>query len=67
MAMKRTQVFLPDKIVDKLKIISEENGISKGEIIRQALFQYLKKLEVQTPPAGGKIVAGSATPPGQQK
>ena len=40
--MKRTQVFLPEQIVDKLDKISKEKGISKGEIIRRALEEYLE-------------------------
>ena len=39
--MKRTQVFLPEQIIDKLDEISKEKDISKGEIIRRALENYL--------------------------
>ena len=41
--MKRTQVFLPEQIIEKLDKISREKGISKGEIIRRALEEYLEE------------------------
>lgn len=43
--MKRTQIFIPDPIMKKLNEISKEKGISKGEIIRRAIEEYLKKLK----------------------
>ena len=41
--MKRTQVFLPEQIIEKLDTLALEKGISKGEIIRRALEEYLKE------------------------
>ena len=41
--MKRTQVFLPDQLIEKLEQQAEEKGISKGEIIRRALEEYFEK------------------------
>jgi metal-responsive CopG/Arc/MetJ family transcriptional regulator len=41
--MKRTQVFLPEQMLDKLNKISQQKGISKGEIIRRAIENYLEE------------------------
>lgn len=41
--MKRTQVFLPEWQVEKLNRISQQKGISKGEIIRRAIENYLEE------------------------
>lgn len=43
--MKRTQVFLPEWQIEKLNRISQQKGISKGEIIRRAIENYLEKEE----------------------
>ena len=41
--MKRTQVFLPVPVVEILDKMAKELDISKGEIIRRALEEYLKE------------------------
>ena len=41
--MKRTQVFLPDQLIEKLEKEAKKKGISKGEIIRRALEEFFKK------------------------
>lgn len=41
--MKRTQVFLPEQLIEKLEQMAAKKGISKGEIIRRALEEYFKK------------------------
>jgi metal-responsive CopG/Arc/MetJ family transcriptional regulator len=41
--MKRTQVFLPEQLIDKLEQLADKKGISKGEIIRRALEEYFEK------------------------
>ena len=40
--MKRTQVFLPEQMLAALASISDKKGISKGEVIRRAVDDYLK-------------------------
>lgn len=42
--MKRTQVFLPEQMLEELKKISQQKGVSKGEIIRRAIEKYLEKV-----------------------
>jgi len=42
MSMKRTQIFLSEKQIEKLEIDMKETGLSKGEIIRRAIDQYFK-------------------------
>lgn len=39
--MKRTQVFLPEQLIYKLEQLADKKGISKGEIIRRALEEYV--------------------------
>lgn len=41
--MKRTQVFLPEQLIEQLEQQAVKKGISKGEIIRRALEEYFKK------------------------
>ena len=41
--MKRTQVFLPEPVVEILNKMAKELDISKGEIIRRAINKYLKE------------------------
>jgi hypothetical protein len=42
MAMKRTQIFLSDKQIEKIEKEKKETGLCKSEILRRALDQYLK-------------------------
>lgn len=39
--MKRTQVFLPEQLIYKLEQLADKKGVSKGEIIRRALEEYV--------------------------
>ena len=41
--MKRTQIFLPDQLIAKLKDLAIATGISVAEHIRRAIDLYLKK------------------------
>ena len=41
--MKRTQVFLPEQLIEKLEQLAAKKGVSKGELIRRALEKYLEK------------------------
>ncbi len=41
--MKRTNIFLPQPTIDKLKALSKETGLSVAELIRRAVDEYLRK------------------------
>ena len=41
--MKRTNIFLPQPTLDKLKKVSDETGLSVAELVRRAIDAYLKK------------------------
>jgi predicted DNA-binding protein len=42
--MKRTQVFLPDPVISRLKALSKKTGLSVAELIRRAIDDYLERL-----------------------
>jgi metal-responsive CopG/Arc/MetJ family transcriptional regulator len=39
--MKRHNFFLPEKIMEELKVVAEKRHTTVSEIIRQALVDYL--------------------------
>ena len=39
--MKRTHIFLPQPVIDRLKALSEKTGLSVAELIRRAIDEYL--------------------------
>ena len=41
--MKRVNYHLPEPIIEKLKELSRETGLSVAELIRRALDDFLKK------------------------
>lgn len=41
--MKRTNLHLPIPLLDRLKSLSKETGLSVAEIVRRAAEAYLKK------------------------
>jgi predicted DNA-binding protein len=41
--MKRTNIYLPDEQVAKLKKLSDKTGAPMSEIVRRAIEAYLKK------------------------
>jgi predicted DNA-binding protein len=41
--MKRTNIFLPESTIDKLKALSDETGLSVAELVRRAIDAFLKK------------------------
>lgn len=43
--MKRTNIFFPAVLLDRLKSISKDTGLSVAEHIRRAVDIYLKKLK----------------------
>jgi predicted DNA-binding protein len=40
--MKRTHIFLPERIIEALKRLSAETGLSVAELIRRAIDMFLK-------------------------
>ena len=40
--MKRTHIFLPQPVIDRLKNVSAQTGLSVAEIIRRAIDDYLR-------------------------
>jgi predicted DNA-binding protein len=40
---KRTTVWLPEKLITKLKRVSEKTGAPMAELFRRAVEAYLKK------------------------
>lgn len=43
--MHRTQIYIPDRDMERLRSISEESGKSVGEIVRRLIDEYLEKLD----------------------
>jgi predicted DNA-binding protein len=41
--MERKHFYLPPQLLVRLKAFSEKRGVTAGEIVRQALEEYLKK------------------------
>jgi predicted DNA-binding protein len=43
--MKRTNIFLPIPMLERLARLSEKTGLSVAEHIRRAIEAYLKRVE----------------------
>lgn len=43
--MKRTNIFLPTPMLERIARISEKTGLPMAEIVRRAIEAYLKKEE----------------------
>lgn len=43
--MKRTHLFLPQPLIDRLKTLSEKLDVSMAELVRRAIEDFLKKHE----------------------
>ena len=43
--MKRTLVGFPDQDIQRLDALSDSNRVSRAELIRQAVSQYLEKFK----------------------
>ena len=41
--MKRTQMYIPEQMLQELDKIRAEKGITRSEIVRAAIEMYLKK------------------------
>jgi len=41
--MKRTQIYISEKMQEELDILSQKRGTSKSEIIREAVSEYISK------------------------
>jgi predicted DNA-binding protein len=44
--MKRTNVFLPEQMLERLKAAQAKLGIPVAEIIRRAVDEFLKKMKL---------------------
>lgn len=51
--MKRHNFFLPDEIVDELKVIAASKHTTMSELIRQALLAYLDGRRTNSDRAAG--------------
>lgn len=41
--MKRTNIFLPEQLIERLKALAAKTGLSVAEHIRRAIDEYLKR------------------------
>jgi predicted DNA-binding protein len=41
--MRRTNIFLPEPLIERLRALSERTGLSVAELIRRAIDEYLKR------------------------
>jgi metal-responsive CopG/Arc/MetJ family transcriptional regulator len=48
--MKRTTIMAEEELLYKIERIAREQGKSKAEVIREALFMYVTDVEMQSPP-----------------
>jgi hypothetical protein len=55
--MSRTTIMAPDDLLDRLRAIAKEEGISLGEVIRQGL-EWRARLRRQPPSFIGAIATG---------
>jgi hypothetical protein len=55
--MSRTTIMAPDDLLDRLRAIAKEEGISLGEVIRQGL-EWRARLRRRPPTFIGRIAAG---------
>jgi predicted DNA-binding protein len=53
--MKRTQVFLPDPVISRLKALSQKTGLPVAELIRRAIDDYLERLQRKADRLGAVI------------
>ncbi len=43
--MRRTQICLPDNLLDKLSAEAKRGGVSRSEIVRRILTQHFQEVE----------------------
>jgi predicted DNA-binding protein len=43
--MHRTQVYIPERDIKRLREISKETGKSIGELVRRLIDEYLEKVD----------------------
>jgi len=43
--MKRTNIFLPQPQLDKLRKLADETGLTVAELVRRAIDDFLKKVK----------------------
>lgn len=44
--MKRTNLFLPEQMLERLKKAQDKLGVPVSEIIRRAVEEFLKKMKL---------------------
>jgi len=60
--MKRTQVYLPDELHEKLRRIAYEQRKSMAQVVREAVSAYVGETQVSAPAAGDGEVEIIAEP-----
>lgn len=60
--MKRTQVYLPDELHEKLRRISYEQRKSMAQVVREAVSAYVGEAQVSAPAAWDGEVESIAEP-----
>jgi len=48
--MKRTTIMAEEELLYKIEQIAQEHGRSKADVIREALADYVAKVEAESPP-----------------
>jgi len=43
--MKRTNIYLPDQLLARLRALAERTGLSVADLVRRAVEEYLMKRE----------------------
>lgn len=41
--MKRTNIFLPEQIIARLRALADKTGLSVAELVRRAIDEYLRR------------------------
>ena len=61
-AMKRTSVFLEERLLRKLRLAARRKGVSAALLVREALEQYLAGPAAQAPvpDIAGRFASGTA-------
>lgn len=57
---KPIQIYVEPRQDNVLELLSKKRGVSKSEIIRESIEQYLKELPVEEDPAMGLVGLGSS-------
>jgi predicted transcriptional regulator len=66
--MKKKKISLPDELAHQVAVIAEQLGVSRSQVMCDAIAAHIAKMELRDPAFGEAIAAvraGAATPNAQ--